>query len=173
MVDVVELADRGHAGAQHLFEGLQADLEEAVGVEAFDQAVHGFAPGPEGAGSLREGFAAASQESLEGVGMGVDEAGEERPFLEPPGRSLAQPAADPDDPFAFDLDLDSPFEGLPGVGEVRFDQLFHFGSQAPGQAQKASTMPASSFEARSNSAFGSHSFGLWATPMSPGPQGGR
>ncbi len=60
VVQIVELADRGEAGLQHLHVGEGGDRLDVVGREPREEAVHHLAPGPEavGAGPRRSASAA-------------------------------------------------------------------------------------------------------------------
>ena len=75
VVQVVELADRGVAGFEHLDVQLRGDGLQRVGVEARGEAVHRLAPGPERV--LRVGLALgqARHRALERVRMQVGDAG--------------------------------------------------------------------------------------------------
>jgi hypothetical protein len=76
VVQVVELPDRGHPGEGHL--GVHGGRQPPVGVrvEAIGQRVHPIPPAPEGA-ELTVG--APTQGPVEGVRVGVGEAGQDQP----------------------------------------------------------------------------------------------
>ncbi len=59
VVEIVELADRGEAGFQHLHVGERRDRLDVVGREPLEEAVHHLAPGPEAVGRRTAAFAQA------------------------------------------------------------------------------------------------------------------
>ena len=74
MVQVVELADRGEAGLQHLDEGEGGDRLDVVGREPVEEAVHDLAPGPEAVGGGPAALGQARHAALEGVAVQVRQA---------------------------------------------------------------------------------------------------
>ena len=76
MVDVVELPHRGVAAGEHLGEHGTGHGLVGLGVEFRGDGVHDFAPGPEGAAVA---VGAAAQHPMEGMGVGVDSAGQDEP----------------------------------------------------------------------------------------------
>jgi hypothetical protein len=76
VVEVVELADAGDAGQRHLPEDPARERPVAVGVQPLGDRVHVLAPGPEGAAAA---VRAPAQRPVEGVRVGVREAGQREP----------------------------------------------------------------------------------------------
>ena len=76
MVQVMELADRGVAGFQHLHVQLRGHRVQQLGVEARGHRVHSFAPGPERIGGIGLALGHARHRALEGVRMQVGDAGQ-------------------------------------------------------------------------------------------------
>ena len=74
VVQVVELADRGEAGFQHLDEGEGGDRLDVVGREPVEEAVHDLAPGPEAVGRRPAALGQARHAALEGVAVQVRQA---------------------------------------------------------------------------------------------------
>lgn len=92
VVEVVELPDGGDPGQRHL--GVHGAGQRVVAVrgEGGGEAVHGLAPGPEGAGADLDGGA---QRAVEGVRVGVGEAGQgEAGQPDGAGRGRGDPGAD-------------------------------------------------------------------------------
>ena len=75
VVQVVEFADRGVAGFQHLDVQLRGDRLQRFGVEARGEAVHGFAPGPERVLGIGLALGQAGHRALERMRMQVGDAG--------------------------------------------------------------------------------------------------
>ena len=84
VVEVVELADGRGAGERHLQEALAGGDLDAVGVEARGGLVHRLAPGPEVVLGAPGGevLCAAADQALEGVAVGVDQAGKQQAAVE-------------------------------------------------------------------------------------------
>ena len=79
---VVELDDRGVAGREHFRVGLSRDGREAAGIEPAGELVHALAPGPERiAAGGRAMFGPTRQRALEGVAVGIRQAGDDDPGL--------------------------------------------------------------------------------------------
>ena len=73
--EVVELADRGVAGGEHLAVDLLVLGADALGALLVGEGEHRVAPGPEVAA-----LGAAAKRALEGVAVRVDEAGDREPL---------------------------------------------------------------------------------------------
>ena len=83
VVEVVELADRGHPGQRHLGEHGPGQSVIALRVEGGGDAVHLVAPRPER--TLAATMGPPAQYAVEGVAVGVGEAGQRQPGQ--PGRA--------------------------------------------------------------------------------------
>ena len=89
VMQVVELADRGVTGAQHLQVGGKGQLPQPVRVQPAGEFVHPVAPGPERAAAV---VGAAAQRPVEGVRMRVGEAGHDQPGEVLDGAPAGRPA---------------------------------------------------------------------------------
>jgi hypothetical protein len=76
VVQVMELAHRGHAGQRHLAEGRPREPVIALGIEALGECVHLLAPGPE---APPPALRAPAQGAMEGVRVSVGEPGQREP----------------------------------------------------------------------------------------------
>ena len=76
VVQVVELADGGVAGFQHFRVELHRHGVQRIGIQPAGEAVHQLAPGPEAVGRIGLVFGQAGHRALEGVRMGVRDAGQ-------------------------------------------------------------------------------------------------
>ena len=76
VVQVVEFADRGVTGFEHLHVQLRGNGVQQVGIEARGHRVHGFAPGPERIRGIGLAFGQAGHRPLEGMRMQVGDAGQ-------------------------------------------------------------------------------------------------
>ncbi len=120
VVEIMELAHGGDAGVPHLLERLDREPEQLALVEPLDQRVHRLPPGPEVARPGREPLASTAEAALEGVGVGVDETGQERAARVTVGRLPA--GGHGLDPAVFAHDhLQSGLEAAAGPGQFGFD----------------------------------------------------
>ncbi len=122
-MQIVELADPGEAGLQHLHIGLGGDGLDIVGVQPVEKPVHQLAPAPEvvltGAAVFREPRHAA----LEGVAVDVAEPREaDGVALDARGRRDA--GGDVDDQAGIHHELDLLGPGLANQGALE-PQLLH------------------------------------------------
>ncbi len=79
VMEVVELADRGEAGLQHLDIGERGDGLDILRLERQGEAVHPVAPGPERILARARDLGHAGHAALEGVGVQVRQAGQGDP----------------------------------------------------------------------------------------------
>ena len=75
VVQIVEFADAGEAGLQHLGEGLGGDRLDVLGGEAGEEPVHPVSPGPEVVGVGSSIFGEPGHGALKGVAVDIAEAG--------------------------------------------------------------------------------------------------
>src|SRR5690606_33240791 len=104
VVQVVELADAGVAGLEHLRVQLRRDRVQRVRVEALGHAVHGLAPGPERLLGIALALGHAGHRPLERVGVQVRDAGEREhaDILARPPRQCENPGMADRDPNHYD-----------------------------------------------------------------------
>ncbi len=79
VMDIVEFADAGIAGAQHLDIELRGDRLQRLGRQPQRKAVHQLAPAPERIVGGRAELGQAGEAALEGVRMQIGHAGQHRP----------------------------------------------------------------------------------------------
>ena len=77
VVQVMELADRGVAGLEHLDVDLRGDRAQLVRADPLDKPVHHLAPGPERCLASGEPLRAAGHRPLKGVAVHVGHAGQD------------------------------------------------------------------------------------------------
>jgi hypothetical protein len=75
MVEIMKFGDAGEAAFQHLHLGDGGDGADVVGRQRGDHRIHGFAPCPETVSRCACAFGKARHGALEGVTVGVGEAG--------------------------------------------------------------------------------------------------
>jgi hypothetical protein len=116
VMEIVELADPGEAGLQHLGIGHGGDRAKMIGGQPRDEAVHRLAPGPETVVTAEIDLGQPGHAALEGVAVEVGQARQDdavRSYRAPARRlSIArhQPVADDD------RDIRRPAVGQQGLG---------------------------------------------------------